>query len=116
MAYFQRQENSEENYTHQFAPARQEEYEEEWEDDTEYDDGFDELDLPDEEAPEEELSDEELRQEKQRKYRIAAGFGDFGATIVGVLVILVLVAFLISMSRFVSSDFSQNFSLWSTRF
>ena len=48
--------------------------------------------------------------------RIAAGFGNLGATLVGVAVILVLVAFLISMIQFISTDFSQNFSLWVTRF
>ena len=34
----------------------------------------------------------------------------------GVVVILALVAFLITMLRFLSTDFSQNFSLFQTRF
>ena len=111
MAYFQRQPSAEDEYTHQFAPAPEEE---EWDDEAGYDDGFDEL--TEEEEPEEEISEEELRREKLRKYRTAAGFGDLGATLVGVVVILVLVALLISMSQFVLSDFNQNFSLWATRF
>ena len=116
MAYFQRQPAEENSYTRQFAPASGDFSEEEWDD---YDDGFDELteeDPGEEEYPADEASEEEARREKRRKYRIAAGIGDFGATLIGVVVILALVAFLINMLRFVSSDFTQNFSLWSTKF
>ncbi len=81
------------------------------------DDGFDELmEDPEEEAepdPEEaRILAEEARQSRLQKLRIAAGVGDFGAVVLGVAVILLLVAFLISMIRFVSSDFSHFFSLW----
>ena len=118
MAYFQRKPAEEDSYTRHFSPAEEGYAEEEW-DDEEYDDGFDELmeeDSAGDDDPAEEMSGEEVRLEKRRKYRIAAGIGDFGATLVGVVVILALVAFLINMIRFVSSDFSQNFSLWSTKF
>ncbi len=78
-----------------------------------YDDGFDELATDPEE---EELSEEEMREEQKRKFRIAAGAGDLTAVLAGVAVILVLVAFLINMIQFVSSDFTQTFSLWATKF
>ena len=113
MAYFQQNAPREKEYTRQF-PAGESEFAEDWEDEEEYDDGFDEL-LEDE-ASEIALSEEELRAEKRRKYRIAAGFGDLGATVVGVGVILALVAFLITMIRFVTADFTQNLSLWQPRF
>ncbi len=45
-----------------------------------------------------------------------AGVGDLTAVLAGVGVILVLVAFLISMVRFVSSDLSQTVSILSTGF
>ncbi len=81
--------------------------------DSGYDDGFDELAM---DPGEEELSEEEIREEQKRKYRIAAGAGDLTAVLAGVAVILVLVAFLINMVQFVSSDFAQTFSLWATKF
>ncbi len=81
--------------------------------DSGYDDGFDELAM---DPGEEELSEEEMREEQKRKYRIAAGAGDLTAVLAGVAVILVLVAFLINMVQFVSSDFAQTFSLWATKF
>jgi hypothetical protein len=68
------------------------------------------------EALPEEEEDPELRREARlRKFRIAAGIGDLGAVLTGAAVILVLVAFLISMLRFVSSDFARTFSLWKTQ-
>ena len=81
------------------------------------DDGFDDLmENPEGEAelgPEDaRILAEEARQSRLQKLRIAAGVGDFGAVMLGVAVILLLVAFLISMIRFVSSDFSHFFSLW----
>ena len=86
--------------------------------DDDYDDGFDELYQDGPEAlPEEEEEDPEVRRAARlRKFRIAAGIGDFGAVLAGAAVILILVAFLISMLRFVSSDFSRTFSLWKTQF
>lgn len=81
-----------------------------------YDDGFDALteDVPEDSDvfPEEEEDPELRRAERQRKFRIAAGIGNFGAVLAGAAVILVLVAFLISMLRFVYSDFSRTFALW----
>ena len=87
--------------------------------DDDYDDGFDALyeDDPDaaEALPEEEEDPELRREARLRKFRIAAGIGDLGAVLTGAAVILVLVAFLISMLRFVSSDFARTFSLWKTQ-
>ena len=87
-----------------------------------YDDGFDDL-LEDPDAGEEPLDPEEARlleeekkQSRLRKLRIAAGLGDFSAVLIGAGVILLLVAFLISMLRFVSSDFARTFSLWQIKF
>jgi len=83
------------------------------------DSGFDALyeDDPDaaEALPEEEEDPELRREARLRKFRIAAGIGDLGAVLTGAAVILVLVAFLISMLRFVSSDFARTFSLWKTQ-
>ena len=110
MPYFERTE--EEEYIPSF------DSENEWdgdEDSPEYDDGLDDPDGED--IPEEEpLSEEELRAAKQRRFRIAAGLGDLGGILVGVALILVLVILLISLFQFVASDFSQNFSIWQTRF
>ena len=80
-------------------------------------DGFDDLmeDSEEEAEPDPEearILAEEDRQSRLHKLRIAAGVGDLGAVVVGVAVILLLVAFLISMIRFVSSDFNHFFSLW----
>ena len=120
MAYFQHKSGEDASYTRRFAPPSPEqeeawsEEEENWgEEEPLYDDGFDEMDGEPEEEP---LSPEDRRRENRRRFRIAAGFGNLGATLVGVAVILVLVAFLISMIQFISTDFSQNFSLWVTRF
>ena len=120
MAYFQHRPEEEASYTRQFHTTREDPpREDEWDEDESeeydeaYDDGFDELE--EEELPEEEFSEEELQREKRQRYRVAAGYVDFFAVLVGVLVILALVAFLSSMIRFVSLDFRQTFSLWSTR-
>ena len=113
MPYFQRTDSDE--YTRSFDPREAREEEDGVEDD--YDDGFDELN--EEEAPAEEeelLSEEEKLEEKRRRFRIAAGIGDVSAILFGTALILVLVALLINMLQFVSSDFAQNFSLFQTRF
>ena len=115
MPYFERTDSGE--YTRRFDAVSGED--ERLEED-EGDDGFDEqtdgysAEYPDpvEEAPDE----EELREARRQKFRIVAGIGDLGAVLLGTAVILALVAFLISMLRFVSSDFSRTFSLWQTRF
>ncbi len=119
MAYFQHQTGDRENtYARQFPSARPQE-EEDWEEYDEeplFDDGFDEMMAEEYPAdPEEELSEEEQQAEKRRKYRFAANLSDLAATLIGVGVILALVALLISMIRFVSTDFSQNFSLLQSR-
>ena len=117
MPYFERKDTEE--YRRQFDQAADQGSWEEAEDS--YDDGFDELlaDPQAEEAEEEPLTEEEeeaLRQARKRRFRIAAGVGDLGGILIGTALILVLVAFLISMIRYVSSDFSRTFSLWQTRF
>ena len=121
MPYFE--EKAPEEYTRQFDSLSGTEVppeEEGWDDD-----GFDQLDPAlDPDAPDDAddpeaaaVTDPELaRQARQRKYRIAAGIGDLSAVLIGVAVILALVAFLISMLRFVASDFSQTFSLWQVKF
>lgn len=119
MALFSRQPEDDESYTRQFAQTREEEYDDDgdYPEEETWDDGFDELLEEDEEEEEDDpLLEEERRLERQRKFRIAAGFGDLGAAMAGVVVILALVAFLITMLRFLSTDFSQNFSLFQTRF
>ena len=120
MAYFEQNDRGRQGYTRKFSSARvapTEETEEygDYDDgfDDGYDDGFDELM---EEEPEEEIPEEVRLREKRHKYRVAAGLGDLGATLVGVVVILALVAFLFTMLRFLSSDLSQNFFLLQTRF
>ncbi len=126
MAYFQHQRDPGEDYTRQFAPAREDE-QDEYDDYNEndeydgYDDGFDDLteDPPEEETLSEEealLLEEERREARRRRFRIAAGFGDFAAALAGAVVILALLAFLIQMVKFLSTDITQNFSLWQTKF
>ena len=113
MAYFQQQPSGGNSYTRQFAPVQEKVPGQPWDEEEDYDDGFDELM---EEEPDEAPSREEIQRERQRKFRIAAGIGDLAATLIGVGVILALVAFLISIIQFVSTDFSQNFSLLQTKF
>ncbi len=121
MPYFEQK--TQEEYTRQFDSLSGSEVspeEDAWDDD-----GFDLPDsaldpdaLDDTDDPEAaaETDPELQRQSRQRKYRIAAGIGDLSAVLIGVAVILALVAFLISMLRFVASDFSQTFSLWQVKF
>jgi ferric-dicitrate binding protein FerR (iron transport regulator) len=120
MAYFQHKSGQDASYTRRFAPPSPEQ-EETWSEEEDawgeeeplYDDGFDEMDGEPEEEP---LSPEERRRENRRRFRIAAGFGNLGATLVGVAVILVLSALLIQMVHFATSDLSQNFTLFATHF
>ena len=120
MAYFQQRKSSDqEEYTRQFAAARDDSGADAW-DGPVYDDGFDDLEddmLPEEEYdPEAGLSEEEVLEDRRRKYRIAAGVGDLAGTLIGVGAILALLAFLMSMLQFISSDISQSLSLWQIRF
>ncbi len=121
MPYFERTDS--EPYARRFVSSGEERHDEDeeafYEEEEVYagDDGFDALmEDPEEESepdPEEaRMLAEEDRQSRLHKLRIAAGVGDLGAVVVGVAVILLLVAFLISMIRFVSSDFNHFFSLW----
>ena len=115
MPYFQRTDSDE--YTRSFDPRDAREEEEDYSEDDSYDDGFDELTEEEDPIPEEDpLSEEERRLEKRRRFRIAAGIGDLSAILFGTALILALVALLINMIQFVTSDFSQNFSLFQTRF
>lgn len=123
MAYFQHRQDSEEDYTRQFAPAREDEADEydDYDEYDGYDDGFDDLteEPPEEDVLSEEearLLEEERREDRRRRFRIAAGFGDFAASLAGAVVILALLAFLIQMVKFLSTDITQNFSLWQTKF
>ena len=113
MPYFERKDP--EKYTPSFAPVSEDES---WNED-DLDDGFDSL-MEDPDETEDDMGDEpdpeELRLARRRKYRIAAGIGDLAAVLIGTGVILALVAFLINILQFVSSDFSRTFSLWQTRF
>ena len=115
MPYFQRTDSDE--YTRSFDPRDAREEEEDYSEDDSYDDGFDELTDEEDPVPKEDpLSEEERRLEKRRRFRIAAGIGDLSAVLFGTALILALVALLINMIQFVASDFSQNFSLFQTRF
>ena len=115
MPYFQRTDSDE--YTRSFDPRDAREEEEDYSEDDSYDDGFDELTDEEDPVPKEDpLSEEERRLEKRRRFRIAAGIGDLSAVLFGTALILALVALLINMIQFVTSDFSQNFSLFQTRF
>lgn len=115
MPYFQRTDSDE--YTRSFDPRDTREEEEDYSEDDSYDDGFDELTDEEDPVPKEDpLSEEERRLEKRRRFRIAAGIGDLSAILFGTALILALVALLINMIQFVTSDFSQNFSLFQTRF
>ena len=123
MAYFQRDARQEPRYTRRFAPVRsagepentpEAEYEADL-DSSWADDGFDELEEAGSQEEIDFLDEEELRAERRRKFRLAADLGDLGAVIAGVVLILLLVAFLINMINFVTSDFTQNFSLFQTR-
>ena len=115
MPYFQRTDSDE--YTRSFDPRDAREEEEDYSEDDSYDDGFDELTDEEDPVPKEDpLSEEERRLEKRRRFRIAAGIGDLSAILFGTALILALVALLINMIQFVTSDFSQNFSLFQTRF
>ena len=62
------------------------------------------------------LSEEEILENRRRKFRIAAGVGDLAATLFGVGAILALLAFLMSMLQFISSDIAQSLSLWQIKF
>lgn len=129
MAYFQRRQNGEEeHYTRRFEASdwnedgpeedSRETYPEEYDDelnDQIWDDTYSEEADPEEDESGE-WTEEDLAEERKRKFRIAAGVGDLVAILAGTAVILVLAAFLISMVQFVSADFSQNFSIWATKF
>ena len=78
-----------------------------------YDDGLDELS---EDREEEEIPEEERRRINERKFRIAWGAADLVGVLTGVGAILLMVAFLIQMIRFVTTDMTQNFLFLQTKF
>jgi len=73
-----------------------------------YDDGLDEA----EEQEPEELTEEEITERRHSRIRVAFGAGNLLAIVAGTVLILVLVALLLSMINFVSTDFNRNFSLF----
>ena len=81
----------------------------------EYDDGFDALE--DEAAEEEEpLTPEESERKQKHRLALAYGAGNTTALVIGIELILLLIALLLSMIRFVQTDMSRNFTLFETRF
>lgn len=115
MAYFA-QNNQEQEYTSVFrktVPDQQDEPETEFYDDV--DEGFEMLA---EGSEEEELSEEDSEEEEVRRkerFQFIHGIGDFVAVIIGAVVILILVAFLISLFNFLSTDIRQTFTLWQNK-
>lgn len=107
MAYFKKNEAPPEEEPYYPAFKREEEDQED-----EQDDGFDEL-LPEEE--EEELTPEEKQARRRDRLEMAAGMWNFGATVVGVALCLVLLALLISLITWLQQDISQTFTLWENR-
>lgn len=77
---------------------------------TEYDDGFDDLNMT-----EEEPFSEEQKTIREKRFHFASGAGNFAAMIAGAVVILVLLAFLMSMISFVMNDADRNFTLFQNR-
>ena len=66
----------------------------------------------DEEADAYPLSyEDELEEQKREHWRLAAGVMDFLGVIVGVLVILLMVAVIISLVNWVMEDLTQSFTL-----
>ena len=80
-------------------------------DESEYDDGFDDLNMPEEES----VSEEELHEIRGKRFHFASGAGNFAAMIAGAVVILVLLAFLMNMISFVLNDADRNFTLFQNR-
>ncbi len=77
------------------------------EDDEEYDDGFDE---PDEEEPEDELTESEKKELKKERIQLLFGAGDLTGIIAGTVVILLLLAFLFQMVKFIQDDIRDFFT------
>lgn len=79
--------------------------------DAPYDDGFD--DYSDPFAPEEDP--QEIAARRKERFTLFNGVLDFVGVILGAVVILVLLAFLISLINWVSTDINQTFSLWQNK-
>lgn len=113
MAYFKQ--NEQEEYTSVFQrPVEEPTEEKQIERYDEYDDGFDILaDEPEDDVHGEDP--EELAERRKERFKFINGIGDFIAVIVGAVVILLLVAFLISLFSWLSTDIKQTFTLWQTK-
>lgn len=114
MAYFKQ--NEQDEYTSVFQKTMEvpsDEKQTEIYDD--YDDGFDMLT----EGPEDEVlheeDPEEAAERRKERFKFINGISDFVAVIIGTVVILLLVAFLISLINWLSTDIRQTFTLWQTK-
>lgn len=108
--YFQQQDDlSQRPLTDDFAPEEDEPVEVLRDEDLEQP-------LPEELYPvDDDLTDEEREELRRGRWRVLANLGDFIGVIAGAVVILLLVALLISLVNWVSSDISHSFTLWQTR-
>lgn len=77
-----------------------------------YDDGFDELTEDEDDEPEEEESPEA----RAERFRTVRGAGNIVGVVSGVVLILVLIAFLLQMIHFVVTDMSRNLVLFQNQF
>ena len=80
-----------------------------------YDSIYDQPDPEDDELDDELLTDEEKAALRRSRWRVLASLGDFAGVIAGTVVILILIALIISLVHWVSSDITQSFTLWQTR-
>lgn len=61
------------------------------------------------------LTDEEKAFLRRSRWRVLASLGDFAGVIAGTAVILILIALIISLVHWVSSDITHSFTFWQTR-
>lgn len=115
MAYFD-QNKPEQEYTSVFrkiVPEQPEESQTEFYDE---DEGFDMIESdPEDLADSGEEDPEEAAARRKERFQFINGIGDFVATIIGAVVILLLLAFLISLFNWLSNDIGQTFTLWQNR-
>lgn len=109
--YFQQDPEPEQpRYSDDFAP------EDDIPDDLPYDGEYDqpaaeEIYLEDEDL----LTDEEKAALRRSRWQVLANLGDFAGVIAGAAVILILIALIITLIHWVTSDITQSFTLWQTR-
>ena len=110
--YFQQEPEPEQQpYDEDFAPE-----EEDVPVELPYDNVYDQPDPADIDLDDDELlTDEERAALRRTRWRVLANLGDFIGVIAGTAVILVLIALIISLVHWVSSDITQSFTLWQTR-